>query len=76
MDKYKTKSDVDLLRPLLMKPEWELMEKYVAGEKERLVTQLCNCNEDSLKDLQGQIKALKRLESLRDKLKTEKGSIR
>jgi hypothetical protein len=52
------------------------MEEYVAGEKSRLVTQLCNCNENQLKDLQGQLKVLDVIARLKPKLKAEMESKR
>jgi hypothetical protein len=65
-----------LLKPLLLNPHWSLMEEYLAVEKSRLVTQLCNCNETQLKDLQGQIKALASISRLKEQLRTEMGSKR
>jgi hypothetical protein len=52
------------------------MEEYVAGEKSRLVTQLCNCNENQLKDLQGQLKVLEIISRLKPTLKAEMESKR
>lgn len=60
-----------LLKPLLVNPDWKLMEEYLAGEKTRLVIQLCNCNETQLKDLQGQIKTIDLILALKGKLKTD-----
>ena len=62
------------LRPLLLNENWSLMETYLAGEKTRLVTLLCNCNETQLKDLQGQIRMVDSLLKLKSTLKTEMGS--
>jgi len=72
MDKPATQ----LLSALLLNPNWILMEEYVAGEKSRLVTQLCNCNENQLKDLQGQLKVLDVIARLKPKLKAEMESKR
>jgi hypothetical protein len=72
MDKPATQ----LLSALLLNPNWILMEEYVAGEKSRLVTQLCSCNENQLKDLQGQLKVLEILSRLKPKLKAEMESKR
>lgn len=68
------KTATQVLRPLLLSENWKLLEEYLAGEKSRLVTQLCNCNESQLKDIQGQIKTLESLLRLKEKLKTEQGS--
>lgn len=56
---------MDNLKPLLFNSNWELMEEYLAGEKDRLVRQLCNCNEGDLKFLQGQISMVERLSNLK-----------
>ena len=58
------------LKPLLVNPDWKLMEEYLADLKNRLVIQLCNCNETQLKDLQGQIKTIDSILALKGKLKT------
>lgn len=63
-----------LLKPLLVSNHWDLMEQYLAGEKTRLVTQLCNCNEGELKKLQGQISMINQLLNLKSQLKVEQGS--
>lgn len=65
-----------LLKPLLVNEHWDLMEQYLAGEKSRLVTRLCSCNESDLKDLQGQVKMIDKILSVKTKLKTEQGSHR
>jgi hypothetical protein len=53
------------------------MEEYLAGEKSRLVTRLCNCNDLSeLKELQGHLKMIEKLLYLKQQLKTEQGSRR
>ena len=70
------KSPAQQLRPLILNESWELLEEYMAGEKARLVIQLCKCTEDLLKDLQGQIKTIDSLLKLRENLKTEMGSTR
>ena len=70
------KSPSQHLRPLILNESWELLEEYLAGEKARLVLQLCNCNETQLKDLQGQIKTIDSLLKLRENLKTEMASRR
>ena len=68
------KSPTQQLRPLILSEHWKLFEDYLAGEKSRLVSQLCNCNESDLKDIQGQIRTLDTLMKMRDKLRTELGS--
>ncbi len=68
------KSPTQQLRPLLTNEKWNLLEEYLAGEKSRLVTQLCNCNESQLKHLQGQITTMDRMLNLREQLKMELGS--
>lgn len=65
-----------LLRPLLTNQHWDKMEEYLAGEKSRLVIQLCNCKEEELKLIQGQIKQIDKLLNLRDNLKAEERSKR
>ena len=70
------KTPTQLLSTLLLNPSWILMEEYVAGEKSRLVTQLCNCNENQLKDLQGQLKVLEVISRLKPTLKAEMESKR
>jgi hypothetical protein len=66
-----------LLKPLLVNEHWILMEEYLAGEKSRLVTRLCNCNDLSeLKELQGHLKMIEKLLYLKQQLKTEQGSRR
>jgi hypothetical protein len=59
------------LKPLLVNPDWTLFETYLAAEKSRLVIQLCNCKEDELKSLQGQIKTIDSILRLKSTLKTE-----
>ena len=66
-----------LLKPLLMNEHWGLMEQYLAGEKTRLVTQLCSCNDiNEVKSLQGQIKALEQILKLKEQSRIEQGSKR
>lgn len=66
-----------LLKPLLVNEHWVLMEQYLAGEKTRLVTQLCSCNDiNELKSLQGQIKMLDQLLKLKEQSRIEQGSRR
>lgn len=60
-----------LLKPLLVNEHWDLMEKYLAGEKTRLVIRLCNCNEIELKDLQGQIKMIDKILGIKQTLRAE-----
>ena len=70
------KTPAQFLRPLLLNQHWGLFEEYLAGEKTRLVLQLCNCNENQLKDLQGQIRTIESLLRLKETLRTETGSNR
>jgi len=70
------KTAQQFLRPLLLNEHWKLMEEYLAGEKSRLVTQLCNCEETQLKDIQGQIKSIESIARLRGLLQIESGSRR
>ncbi len=65
-----------LLKPLLLNEHWITFEEYLAGERTRLVIQLCNCNENQLKELQGQIRALDNILKLKQSLKTEQGNKR
>lgn len=74
MDKSKTVTQQ--LRPLLLQENWKLFEDYLADEKSRLVIQLCNCTENDLKSLQGQLKVLDRFLGLKETFKTEMGSRR
>lgn len=69
MDKTATQQ----LRPLITNPAWEKMEAYLAAERNRLVSQLCRCTADELRDLQGQVKALDRLLALKQNLLAEEG---
>lgn len=65
------KSPARKMAPLIRSDHWNLLMEYVAGEKSRLVTQLLNCNEQDLKALQGEHKALEKLEKLKDQLRQE-----
>lgn len=65
-----------LLKTLLLNDHWTTFEEYLAGERNRLVIQLCNCNETELKSLQGQIKMLEKILSLKPSLKAEQGNKR
>lgn len=65
------KSPTQHLRPLLLNENWSLFEEYLAEEKNRLVTLLCNCNETQLRDIQGQIRTIEGLLKLKGNLKTE-----
>lgn len=60
------------LKPLVRnKVSWGLLTEYLAGEKDRLVTQLISCEEQQLKSLQGELKVINRLLSLEDNLLAE-----
>ena len=64
-----------LLRSLITDPiHWDLLMGYVAVEKDRLVIQLLSCTEGELKGIQGQLKALNKLEGLHANLKTEEAT--
>lgn len=70
MDRLPTKH----LRALLVSEHWDKMEDYLAVEKDRLVNQLCNCNEVlEIRKIQGQIAMLKQIAALRENLKAEEG---
>lgn len=55
---------------------WDLLMGYVAVEKERLVSHLLSCSEEELKSIQGELKALNKLEGLAANLKVEETSKR
>jgi hypothetical protein len=55
---------------------WEIINKYLAVEIDRLVTRLQTCEEKDLKKIQGEIAALRKIELLPDQLKTEQGTKR
>ncbi len=66
------KSPHQLLKHLLLSEDWKKYEEYLAGEKSRLVTQLCNCNEVfDMRYIQGQIRTIDDIFKLKDKLETE-----
>jgi len=73
---------MDKSQALNMKPlitnvrHWELISGYLAVEIDRLVTQLQTCEEKDLKKLQGELAALRKLESLPSQLKRELGTHR
>lgn len=60
------------LKHLLLNKDWKLFEDYLAGEREQLVTRLCKCKEEQLKDLQGRIGMIDQI--LKLKPQTESGS--
>ena len=53
---------------------WGLLTDYMAVEKDRLVIHLLSCEENDLKSIQGQLKALNKLEGLSAQLKTEESA--
>lgn len=65
------KTPAQQLRPLLMNEHWVLMEEHLAVEKQKLVNQICNCNETELKLLQGQIKMIDQMLKLKENMKAE-----
>lgn len=68
------KTPCQQLKPLIINPSWEKMEDYLADEKTRLVSQLCNCNDLSeLKKLQGQLITIEKLLAMKENLKAEEG---
>lgn len=74
MDK-RNLSQATQLKSLIGDPlHWGLLMEYVAVEKSRLVTQLLSCEEENLKKLQGELKALDKLSSLSLTLKSEEAS--
>lgn len=58
------------LKSLLLNKDWELFEEYLAGEKSRLVTQLCKCSEEHLKELQGRIAMVEQILKLKPQTET------
>jgi hypothetical protein len=54
--------------------QWGLLMNYVAVEKDRVVNQLLKCTESELRTLQGEHKALAKLESLSTNLKAEESN--
>ena len=50
---------------------WDLLMTYVAVEKDRLVSQLLQCTTQDLQALQGEMKALSKLEGLKANLSVE-----
>lgn len=64
------------LKPLLLSTHWDLMEDYLADQKDRLVSQLCNCNETDLKHIQGQLKTIDKMLGLKSNMKAEMRSTR
>lgn len=67
------KTPAQFLRPLLTNEHWDKMEEYLAEEKNRLVTQICKCQQEDLYKLQGQITVINNLLSLKQSLFTEEG---
>ena len=68
------KSQPKSLAPVINSGSWKLIEEYLAVEEARLVSLLYNCNEQTLKVIQGELKAIKKLQDMPVKLKTEERS--
>jgi hypothetical protein len=72
-----TKTQGAVMAPLINDPlHWGLLMDYVAVERDRIVSQLLSCSESELKSIQGEHKALGKLEGLAANLKTEESNKR
>lgn len=67
------KTPAQQLKGVVSNPNWKNMEDYLAAERDRLVSQLCKCSLEDLKDLQGQVKVIDRLLALRKNILAEEG---